>query len=167
MTPQAPTIFSLQAPKDISLTEIEAELNQIWQSYGITGEDGGLPAATRATTFTLVVYEPEETQYLLAALGFYNGPIDGILGPQTEAALRQVQTNIRSARNWNSNTRNSDRIAGRICQTSRKRQQGTADNGGMVPTALMQQVPPLPMKLPSVTLAALLLCFPLLVKMKE
>ncbi|MBW4672535.1 MAG: glucose-6-phosphate dehydrogenase assembly protein OpcA [Desmonostoc geniculatum HA4340-LM1] len=91
MAPQAPTIFSLQAPKDISLTEIEAELNQIWQSYGITGEDGGLPAATRATTFTLVVYEPEETQYLLASLGFYNGPLDGILGPQMEAALRQVQ----------------------------------------------------------------------------
>ncbi|WP_445635210.1 glucose-6-phosphate dehydrogenase assembly protein OpcA [Nostoc sp. DSM 114161] len=91
MAPQASTIFSLQAPKDISLTEIEAELNQIWQSYGITGEDGGLPAATRATTFTLVVYEPEETQYLLATLGFYNGPLDGILGPQMEAALRQVQ----------------------------------------------------------------------------
>lgn len=91
MTSQAPTIFSLQAPKDVSLTEIEAELHQIWQSYGITGEDGGLPAATRATTFTLVVYEPEETQYLLAALGFYNGPIDGILGPQTQTALREVQ----------------------------------------------------------------------------
>ncbi|BAY19512.1 OpcA protein [Anabaenopsis circularis NIES-21] len=88
---QAPTIFSLQAPKDISLNEIEGELNQIWQSYGISGEDGGLPAATRATTFTLVVYEPEETQYLLASLGFYNGPIDGILGPQTDIALRQAQ----------------------------------------------------------------------------
>jgi glucose-6-phosphate dehydrogenase assembly protein OpcA len=88
---QAPTVFSLQAPKDVSLTEIEAELNQIWQSYGITGEDGALPAATRATTFTLVVYEPEETQYLLASLGFYNGPIDGILGPQTDTALREAQ----------------------------------------------------------------------------
>lgn len=91
MTPQASTIFSLQAPKDISLSDIEAELSQIWQSYGIGGEDGALPAATRATTFTLVVYEPEETQHLLAALGFYNGPIDGILGPQTDAALREVQ----------------------------------------------------------------------------
>ena len=91
MTPQAPTIFSLQAPKDISLTEIEAELGQIWQSYGIAGEDGALPAATRATTFSLVVYEPEETQQLLAALGYYYGPIDGILGPQTQVALRNVQ----------------------------------------------------------------------------
>jgi glucose-6-phosphate dehydrogenase assembly protein OpcA len=91
MAPQASTIFSLQAPKDVSLTEIEAELNQIWQSYGIQGDDGGLPAATRATTFTLVVYEPEETQYLLAATGFYNGPIDGILGPQTQTALLALQ----------------------------------------------------------------------------
>ncbi|MEH2160099.1 MAG: glucose-6-phosphate dehydrogenase assembly protein OpcA [Nostoc sp.] len=91
MPTQTSTIFSLQAPKDISLNEIDAELNQIWQSYGITGENGGLPSATRATTFTLVVYEPEETQYLLAALGFYNGPIDGILGPQMAAALREVQ----------------------------------------------------------------------------
>ncbi len=91
MTPQAPTIFSLQAPKDISLTEIEAELGQIWQSYGIAGEDGALPAATRATTFSLVVYEPEETQHLLAGLGYYHGPIDGILGPQTQVALRNVQ----------------------------------------------------------------------------
>ncbi|MBG1257701.1 glucose-6-phosphate dehydrogenase assembly protein OpcA [Nostoc commune] len=91
MPTQTSTIFSLQAPKDISLNEIDAELNQIWQSYGITGENGGLPSATRATTFTLVVYEPEETQYLLAALGFYNGPIDGILGPQMASALREVQ----------------------------------------------------------------------------
>ncbi|HLP89419.1 MAG TPA: glucose-6-phosphate dehydrogenase assembly protein OpcA [Nostocaceae cyanobacterium] len=91
MAPQASTIYSLQAPKDVSLNEIEAELNQIWQSYGIQGEDGGLPAATRATTFTLVVYEPEETQILLAGAGFYQGPIDGILGPQTTTALREFQ----------------------------------------------------------------------------
>lgn len=91
MVSQAPTIYSLQAPKDVSLSEIEAELSQIWQSYGIAGEEGILPAATRATTFTLVVYEPEETQQLLAALGFYSGPIDGILGPQTEAAVREAQ----------------------------------------------------------------------------
>ncbi|MBD2137807.1 glucose-6-phosphate dehydrogenase assembly protein OpcA [Anabaena sp. FACHB-1237] len=91
MVSQAPTVFSLQDPKDVSLTDIERELNQVWQSYGIEGGEGGLPAATRATTFTLVVYEPEETQYLLTATGFYNGPIDGILGPQTQAALRELQ----------------------------------------------------------------------------
>lgn len=80
--PSAP-IVSLQAPKDVSLNEIEAELSKVWQSYGI--------GATRATTFSLVVYEPEETQHLLAALGFYSGPIDGIPGPRTSVALREAQ----------------------------------------------------------------------------
>ena len=91
MKTQSAPIVSLQAPKDVSLTEIEGELSKIWQSYGLADDNGGLPAATRATTFTLVVYEPEETQQLLTNLGFYSGPIDGIPGPQTEAALREGQ----------------------------------------------------------------------------
>jgi len=91
MVTQSAPIFSLQAPKDISVSEIEAELNQIWQSYGVAGEDGELPAATRAKTFTLIVYEPEETQQLLAALGYYSGPIDGIPGPRTASAIREAQ----------------------------------------------------------------------------
>lgn len=91
MTTQSAPIVSLQAPKDVSLSEIEAELGKIWQSNGIAGDNGGLPAATRATTFSLVVYEPEETQQLLTALGFYSGPIDGIPGPRTATALREAQ----------------------------------------------------------------------------
>ncbi len=88
-TIQAPPIFSLQAPKDVSLSDIEAELQLIWQGYGGDNSEG--TAAIRATTFTFVVYEPEETQHLLSILGFYTGPIDGILGPRMVSALKAAQ----------------------------------------------------------------------------
>ncbi len=92
MATQSAPLVSLQAPKDVSLSKIEAELSQIWQMYNDTsGQDGTQIGAMRAATFTLVVYEPEETQQLLGALGFYRGPIDGIQGPQTEAAIRAAQ----------------------------------------------------------------------------
>ena len=84
----SPPVFSLQAPKDISIDDIEAELRDIWRNYD--GGDGGT-AATRATTFSFLVYEPEPTQHLLTALGFYNGPIDGIAGPRMIAAIKAAQ----------------------------------------------------------------------------
>jgi glucose-6-phosphate dehydrogenase assembly protein OpcA len=87
-TTKSPPLVSLQAPKDVSIEEIESELRQIWQSYGANNEGS---TATRATTFSLVVYEPDGTQQLLAALGFYTGPIDGIAGPRTEAAIKAAQ----------------------------------------------------------------------------
>lgn len=77
-------IVSLQAPKDVSIEEIEAELRSLWTSV----EDA---SASRAATFTLVVYEPDGTQQLLAALGFYTGPIDGIAGPRNESAIAAAQ----------------------------------------------------------------------------
>ena len=91
MAIQSPPIVSIQSPKDVSLSEIEAELRQIWQSYSDTGENGDVPSAVRAATFSLVVYEPEETQQLLAALGYYSGPIDGIAGPRLFSAIKAVQ----------------------------------------------------------------------------
>jgi len=81
-------IVALQKPKDISLDEIESELRGIWRQQ----EAGGAaPVASRASTFTMVIYEPEEVQQILAALEFYTGPIDGIHGPLTREAIRQAQ----------------------------------------------------------------------------
>lgn len=89
MTPtKTAPLISLQAPKDISIDEIETELREIWRSYNLEGE--GL-SATRATTFSLVVYEPDPIQSLMAASGFYSGPIDGIAGPRTTAAIKAAQ----------------------------------------------------------------------------
>jgi glucose-6-phosphate dehydrogenase assembly protein OpcA len=81
-------VVALQKPKDISVDEIESELHSIWHQ-----QDSGAatPTATRATTFTMVIYEPEEVQQILAALGYYAGYIDGNHGPQTREALRQAQ----------------------------------------------------------------------------
>ena len=95
MATKSAPLVSLQAPKDVSLNEIETELGQIWQSYSATDDAGSAIAATRATTFTLVVYEPEETQRLLAMMGFYTGPVDGIDGPRTEAAIQAAQVTYR------------------------------------------------------------------------
>ena len=81
-------IVSLQAPKDVSIDEIEAELQSLWQSEG---SDEDSTAVTRAATFSLIVYEPDDTQQLLASLGFYTGPIDGIAGPRIKAAIKAAQ----------------------------------------------------------------------------
>jgi glucose-6-phosphate dehydrogenase assembly protein OpcA len=76
-----------EKPKDISLAEIEAQLNAMWNSQG-----GDLSTTlTRAATFSMVIYEPEEFQQLLAVLGFYSGPIDGTHGGQTKAAVEKAQ----------------------------------------------------------------------------
>lgn len=81
-------LVALQKPKDISLDEIEAELSAIWHSQS---GDKGTPIATRASTFSIVIYEPEEFQQLLAVLGFYKGAIDGIHGPTTKEAVELAQ----------------------------------------------------------------------------
>ncbi|MCH9054506.1 glucose-6-phosphate dehydrogenase assembly protein OpcA [Synechococcus sp. PCC 6716] len=88
MSSESTPLVALQDPVDVSLDDIEHSLSQIWVSHG---GDGNAPAAVRATTFTLVVYEADDTQQLLAALGYYSGPIDGILGPRMQAALRSAQ----------------------------------------------------------------------------
>ncbi len=82
------SLLSLQVPKDVNFDDIEAELREIWRVYS-SGDDGF--SATRASTFTFVVYEPEPIQQLLSALSFYKGPIDGIAGPSTTKAIKEAQ----------------------------------------------------------------------------
>lgn len=84
----SPPLVSLQSPKDVNLDDIETELREIWRLYSSDGD--GL-AATRAATFSFIVYEAEPTQQLLASLGFYTGPVDGISGPRTTSAIKAAQ----------------------------------------------------------------------------
>jgi glucose-6-phosphate dehydrogenase assembly protein OpcA len=91
MSIQSPPVVSLRAPKDVSVAEIENELNQIWRDYQPENQKEDAIVATQATTFTLLVYEPEPTQHMLALLGFYDGPIDGIFGPAQAKAIKAAQ----------------------------------------------------------------------------
>ncbi|MEN9206174.1 MAG: glucose-6-phosphate dehydrogenase assembly protein OpcA [Thermostichales cyanobacterium BF4_bins_65] len=51
-------ILPLQSPKDVSIGEIQAELDKLWSTKGEHG-------AARASTFTLVVYEALDDRVLL------------------------------------------------------------------------------------------------------
>jgi glucose-6-phosphate dehydrogenase assembly protein OpcA len=52
MNKQSTSVVSLQTLKDVSVSQVETELSKIWQSYGDN-------SAVRASTFNLLVYEPE------------------------------------------------------------------------------------------------------------
>jgi glucose-6-phosphate dehydrogenase assembly protein OpcA len=95
MAIQSAPLVSIKTPTDVSLTNIETELTRIWEAYNLANADSGAPTAVRASTFTLIVYEPEETQQLLAQLGYYSGPIDGIDGPRTQSAIQAAQTHYK------------------------------------------------------------------------
>ncbi len=86
--PSATSILAIQKPKNISPDEIEAELQNIWQAQE---EDSSTPVVTRATTFTIVIYEPEEIQQLLGTLGFYTNDIDGLHRSETREAILAAQ----------------------------------------------------------------------------
>ena len=91
MSTQSAPVVSLRAPKDVSVADIENELNQIWKDYQPDNQAQDAIVATQASTFTFIVYEPEPTQHMLAVLGFYDGPIDGIFGPAQVKAIKAAQ----------------------------------------------------------------------------
>ena len=91
MSTQSAPVVSLRGPKDVSVTDIEHELSQIWKDYQPDNQAQDAIVATQASTFTFIVYEPEPTQHMLAVLGFYDGPIDGIFGPAQVKAIKAAQ----------------------------------------------------------------------------
>jgi glucose-6-phosphate dehydrogenase assembly protein OpcA len=91
MSTSAASIIALQAPTEVTLEEVNTELLRLWTTPEAIGNGENIPAASRAATFSLIVYEPQETQSLLADLGFYSGPVDGIDGPRTKAAVQAAQ----------------------------------------------------------------------------
>lgn len=149
MVTQSAPLVSLQAPKDVSLGQIESELSQIWQMYNAANRDGSGGGAMRAATFTLVVYEPEETQHLLATLGFYQGPIDGIVGPQMEAAMQAAQKAFGLAVDGKSSPQFLNRLREEVAKQQASKTQGqstaapqyAASGAGAIADAIASQNP--------------------------
>ena len=56
---------------------------------------GGPTVMTTTSVQAEPVAEVRDTQMRLQAAGFYNGPIDGVLGPETQAAVERYQQNRR------------------------------------------------------------------------
>ncbi len=73
----------LSPSESVDVQGIDEALAAMWQSND--------NKAIRANTFSLIIYEPAPIQQLLTALGFYDGPIDGINGPLTQEALSKSQ----------------------------------------------------------------------------
>ena len=90
MTRNTAPVVPLLAPKEVPLSQIQTELNTIWEKAAAE-QNGNNTSAARASTFSLLVYEPSEAQTLLKNLGYYSGPIDGIFGPRMQAALHAAQ----------------------------------------------------------------------------
>ena len=61
-----------------------------WGWYGY-GPDYGPPDYPHSSIYDGGSAFPREVQRELASLGFYAGPIDGIIGPATRAAIRRYQ----------------------------------------------------------------------------
>ncbi len=91
MSTSSASLIALQAPTDVSLEAVNAELNKLWAEDSYAEDGSVLSGVTRAATFSLIVYEPSEVQQLLSELGYYTGPVDGIGGPRIRAAIQAAQ----------------------------------------------------------------------------
>ncbi|MCG9892918.1 MAG: glucose-6-phosphate dehydrogenase assembly protein OpcA [Thermosynechococcaceae cyanobacterium MS004] len=92
MSTSSASLIALQTPTDVSLEEVNVELSKLWAGDSLLEDGSMLSGVTRAATFSLIVYEPSEIQQLLADLGYYTGPVDGIGGSRTKAAIKVAQS---------------------------------------------------------------------------
>ena len=82
MAPQ----LTLQAPLELSPSEVPAYLNRLWSE--------GLQESSGAATFTLVVWEPSWLEQQLVRTGRCDGPISGLLGNDLLQAARRAITQL-------------------------------------------------------------------------
>jgi glucose-6-phosphate dehydrogenase assembly protein OpcA len=133
MSTSSASLIALQAPTDVSLEAVNAELNKLWANDAHLGDDAILSGVTRAATFNLIVYEPSELQQLLAELGYYTGPVDGIGGPRTKAAIQAAQAKF----GLPVDGRSSPELLRKLLeQRSAQRAQNGSDASPVIPYAL-------------------------------
>jgi peptidoglycan hydrolase-like protein with peptidoglycan-binding domain len=62
----------------------------------LNGRENGSPSATTTTSGTATATDPAvmDLQTVMTQLGYYSGPIDGVYGPVTSAAVTEMQKDL-------------------------------------------------------------------------
>jgi glucose-6-phosphate dehydrogenase assembly protein OpcA len=132
MSTSSASLIALQAPTDVSLEAVNAELNKLWADDSHAEDGSVLSGVTRAATFSLIVYEPSEIQQLLAELGYYTGPVDGIGGPRTRAAIQAAQNKF----SLPVDGRSSEELLGKLLEQRSSQRLPSADAAPVMSYAL-------------------------------
>lgn len=98
--------------KDSEIKDLSRELTGVQREYNAAlraSQKRGTTVKTvvRRTTSTSALYDPRQIQKALYAAGYYDGPIDGKIGPKTIQGIKDFQTDhdlkadgVVGARTW-------------------------------------------------------------------